>query len=255
MLTALAGRTSRWRRDAATLWAILRPHRRGLSHAATLEAFYRQQAPLYDDFRERLLPGRAELVAALPLTPGAVWVDLGGGTARNLLHAGPRLRTLAQAVVVDLTPSLLEVAHVRRRKEGWSNVSLVRADATQVPLPDRSADVVTFSYALTMMPQWEGALAEAQRILRPGGTLGVVDFYISEGRWPQRTRHGRWTRWFWPWWFGHRDVRLNPSHVPTLGAQFAVTSLTEGHAPVPYLPIGRVPVYRFVGRATDDHRG
>lgn len=248
-MNGLATRAGRWRRDASTLWAIVRPHRRGPSHAANLEAFYRHQAPLYDDFRERLLPGRAELVAALPLHPGGVWVDLGGGTARNLLHAGPRLRSLAQVVVVDLTPSLLEVAAVRRRKECWSNVSLVRADATKVPLPDHSADVVTFSYALTMMPDWDAALAEAQRVLRPGGVLGVVDFYVSCGDAPGLEHHSRWTRWFWPWWFGHRGVRLNPSHVPSLGATFDVTSLTEGRAPVPYLPLGRVPVYRFLGRA------
>lgn len=254
MLTGLRRQARRWRDDAGTLWAILRPQRRAGSHAAGLETFYRDQAPRYDEFRERLLPGRAELVAALPLDPGVVWVDIGGGTARNLLHAGARLATLSQVVVLDLTPSLLEVAQQRHRLQRWTNVSLVRADASQVPLPDRYADVVTFSYSLTMMPTWRQAIAEARRIIKPGGTLGVVDFYVADGRGPRHTRHRGWTRWFWPWWFGHRGVHLSPQHLPLLAETFAVSALDEGRAPVPYLPVGHVPVYRFIGRTASDRR-
>src|SRR5690606_34270542 len=105
-------------RDARTLVHLVRPSRRHSGHADQLEDFYSDQADDYDGFRERLLPGRRELVQSLPLLPGATWIDLGGGTARTLAHAGPALAALAAVHVVDLTPSLLAVAERRCRTRG-----------------------------------------------------------------------------------------------------------------------------------------
>lgn len=230
-----------WSRDWRTIREILRPLPRGLGHAARLEAFYAGQARDYDAFRERLLPGRRELVAHLPLRPGGVWVDLGGGTAFNLLSAGPSLASLARVIVLDLTASLLEIARRRVHAQGWTNVSLVRGDATDAPLPDGIADIVTCSYALTMIPDWRKALDEALRLLKPGGTFGAVDFHVSP-------RHGAVTRAFWPRWFGQRGVRLDARHLPAVQARFTTRHLVERRAPVPYLPGGRVPYYLVIGQ-------
>lgn len=235
------------RDDWRTLWALVRPQPTLGSHAASLQHFYQDQAGDYDRFRERLLTGREELIDALPLLPGATWVDIGGGTARNLLYAGARLAMLAHAIVVDLTPSLLAVARTRRQQEAWTNVTLIQGDATTLPLAAGCADVVTFSYSLTMIPEWEAALAEAARVLRPGGVIGLTDFYVSTARPSSLTHHGVLTRAFWPRWFGQRHVRLNPAHLPYLVDTFTPVRIDEGRAPVPYLPIGRVPVYRFIG--------
>ena len=51
------------------------------------------------------------------------------------------------------------------------------ADATRFRPPEGAADVVTFSYSLTMIPDWFAALENAAAMLKPGGTIGVVDFY------------------------------------------------------------------------------
>lgn len=236
------------RDDWRTLWALVRPQPSLGSHAASLQHFYQAQAGDYDRFRERLLTGREALIDALPLTPGATWVDIGGGTARNLLYAGKRLATLARAVIVDLTPSLLAVANARRRRERWSNVTLIHGDATTLPLADEAADVVTFSYSLTMIPDWEAALAEAARVLRPGGIIRLTDFYVCIQQPSSLAHHGALTRMFWPQWFGRRHVRLNPDHLPALVDSFEPLRIVETRAPVPYLPIGRVPVYRFIGQ-------
>jgi S-adenosylmethionine-diacylgycerolhomoserine-N-methlytransferase len=236
------------RDDWRTLWALVRPQPTLGSHAASLQHFYQAQAGDYDRFRERLLTGREELIDALPLSPGATWVDVGGGTACNLHYAGDRLATLSRAVIVDLTPSLLAVANARRRQERWANVTLIHGDATTLPMGDGTADVVTFSYSLTMIPEWKAALAEAARVLKPGGVIGVADFYVSTQQPSSLAHHGVLTRAFWPRWFGQRHVRLNPEHLPALVESFEPLRIVETRAPVPYLPIGRVPVYRFIGQ-------
>lgn len=227
-------------RDLRTLSALARPIRREGGHAAQLEAFYGRQAEDYDSFRERLLPGRRELIASVPLRPDSLWIDLGGGTARNLSYAGAAIQRLRRVYVVDLTPSLLAIAHRRVTREGWSNVTLMHGDATAVTLESGIADVVTCSYSLTMIPDWRAAIGEARRLLKPGGTLGVVDFYVA-------SHHPASTRRIWPWWFRHSRVHLSEHHLPFLQRRFETVSCIERRTRLPYLPLGRVPYYRFVG--------
>jgi S-adenosylmethionine-diacylgycerolhomoserine-N-methlytransferase len=222
---------------------------RGKDHAARLESFYSGQAGAYDDFRRRLLQGREELFTSLPVPEQGVWVDMGGGTGSNLEYLGPPLGRLAKAYVVDLSTSLLKVAGDRIEHNGWKNVEAVEADATLFRPAEGQADVVTFSYSLTMIPDWFAALENALAMLKPGGLVGVVDFYVSR-KFPAdgRTRHGWSTRWFWPLWFASDNVFLSSDHVPYLQRHFEAVSFHEHRAKVPYLPLGRVPYYRFVGR-------
>ncbi|MGB5466186.1 MAG: SAM-dependent methyltransferase, partial [Sedimenticolaceae bacterium] len=70
--------------DSHVLWALLRGQPRGRSHAERLQSFYAPQASRYDEFRERLLQGRRELVADLAPSRGARVIELGAGTGRNL---------------------------------------------------------------------------------------------------------------------------------------------------------------------------
>src|SRR5262245_24996877 len=72
--------------DARIILSLLRglPRRSSASHAEALARFYGPQASRYDDFRERLLQGRAEMIQALPAGPGDHIVELGGGTGRTL---------------------------------------------------------------------------------------------------------------------------------------------------------------------------
>jgi S-adenosylmethionine-diacylgycerolhomoserine-N-methlytransferase len=237
------------RSDLAILYHLaLRPVR-GSDHAQRMEDFYRGQAPHYDRFRERLLHGRCELFRALPVPEGGVWVDLGGGTGASLEWLDQRIHRLRKVYVVDLSASLLEVARQRAQARGWSNVEAVRADATRFRPAEAEADVVTFSYALTMIPDWYLAVANAAAMLRPGGTIGAVDFYVSRKHAAVgMTRHGWTTRTFWPLWFGIDNVFLSADHLPLLQHQFETVTLREDRSKVPYLPLGRVPHYVFVGR-------
>jgi S-adenosylmethionine-diacylgycerolhomoserine-N-methlytransferase len=235
--------------DAQVLWRLVQGQPRSGSLAQRLDAFYGPQAEHYDAFRERLLHGRAALMAMLAPQPGAEVVDLGAGTGRNLGFLGERLAGLRTIDLVDLCPALLEQA--RRRTRGMPNVRVVEADAVTYR-PAGRVDLVYLSYSLTMIPNWEDALANALAMVKPGGALGVVDFYVSEpDPAPGLARHGVLTRWFWPRWFGHDGVHPNPAHLATLRRLLPDHRLREGLAPVPYLPGVRVPYYVFVGRLPD----
>lgn len=241
--------------DARVLWSMLRGQPRHGEHAERLAAFYGPQARQYDAFRERLLQGRAEMLddllqalAAQRGTPdGAHIVELGGGTGRNLLFFGEqRLQHLGHIQLVDLCAPLL--AEARRRFGAHRNIEIIEADACTWQ-PSVPVDAVYLSYALTMIPDWQAALDNALAMLKRGGVLGVVDFYVSEPA-PAAglARHGWVTRRFWPRWFAHDGVRPDPAHLRTLRERLPEHALVEALAPVPYLPLARVPYYRFVGR-------
>jgi len=241
------------RGDAQVLLRLVRGQPRSGTHAQRLQAFYGPQAEHYDAFRERLLHGRDELMALLDPAPGMEAIELGAGTGRNLGFLGERLAGLRNIDLVDLCPALLEQA--RRRTRGLPNVRVVEADAVTYR-PAGQVDLVYFSYSLTMIPDWRGALRNALTMLRPGGRLGVVDFYVSEpDPAPGLARHAALTRWFWPRWFGHDGVHPNPAHLSTLRNLFPDHELRERLAPVPYLPGVRVPYYVFVGRMPDGGAG
>lgn len=231
------------RGDLAILWRFACGLRGSGNHAASLEAFYGPQAERYDAFRERLLHGRAELLARLAPPSGARLVELGAGTGRNMEFLGERRHGL-DITLVDLCPSLVAMA----RRRAASNVRVVEADATrwQPPAP---VDCVLLSYALTMMPDWRGVIDNAHAMLRPGGSIAVVDFFVSAPRpAPQRARHGALARAFWTRWFAHDGVRLDAAHCDLLMKRFETCWLAERSARLPYLPGLRAPYYLFIGR-------
>lgn len=110
----------------------------------------------------------------------------------------------------------------------------MEADATTFQPNTGPVDVVTFSYSLTMIPDWSVALENALRMLGPGGSIGIVDFYVSH-KYPSpgHQRHGWFTRSFWPIWFATNDVFLSPDHVPFLHRHFECLLFEESVHRVP----------------------
>lgn len=237
--------------DLRVLYRMALSPIRGDTHAERLESFYAKQAGDYDGFREKLLHGREELYRdRLPVPASGVWVEVGGGTGRNLDYLGDRIRSLGQVIIVDLSASLLREADERIARCGWTNVKTLNADATAFSLPEgQQADVITFSYSLTMIPDWFAAIDRALELLRPGGHVGVVDFYVSR-KWPAegRRKHGWFTRTFWPTWFSFDNVHPNPDHLPYLHQRFKPVFLAERRGKVPYLLGLSAPHYLFVGQ-------
>lgn len=232
--------------DSRVLWRMLRGLPRTGSAAERLQAFYAPQAGRYDAFRRRLLHGREELIRRLPTRAGDVVVELGCGTGENLERFGGRLAGLRRLVLVDLCPALLDKAQARAAR--FSNVEVVEADITRYR-PPQLVDCVYLSYALTMVEDWRAVIANAVEMIRPGGTLAVVDFYVSSTRpAPGRIRHPAWERWLWRRWFAHDGVRLDPDHMAQLAAAMPDCQILERRGPVPYLPGLTAPYYLFIAR-------
>ena len=233
--------------DLRVLWHLLLSPIRGDSHADRLNSFYAGQASHYDAFRARLLKGRGELLQSLPAPTGGVWVDMGGGTGANL-EAAPWLSSCRRVVVADLCQPLLDVCRERVSHRGWNQVEPVVADVTTYD-PGEPVDLVTFSYSLTMIPDWFRAVERARAMLAPGGVIGIVDFYVSRKYVPaDRVRHGWLTRSLIPVWFATDNVHPSRDHLPYLESRFETVRLDEARAAIPYVPLLKAPYYRFVGR-------
>lgn len=235
--------------DLRVLYHMVLKPVRGNNHAERLESFYSGQAGDYDDFRKRLLQGREEMYRAIDIPDNAIWVDMGGGTGSNLEYLAEQIPRLKKVYVVDLSSSLLTIADQRIRDRGWKNVETCEADATTFFPPDGFADVVTFSYSLTMIPDWFSAIENARKILNAGGKIGVVDFFVSR-KFPSAgvNKHNWFTRNFWPMWFSSDNVFPSSDHVPFLNRHFDTQLQTQHRAKVPYIPFIRVPYYNFIGQ-------
>lgn len=113
------------------------------------------------------------LVDSLPPAPAAVIVDMACGTAditRRLRERYPQ----AHLCALDLAAAMLQQA--RKSLAGAAGVSLVQQDMGALGLDSGSVDIITAGYALRNAPLLQTAIAECARILRPGGTLGILDF-------------------------------------------------------------------------------
>jgi S-adenosylmethionine-diacylgycerolhomoserine-N-methlytransferase len=265
--------------DLKTLYHLVCKRVHGNTHAERLESFYSGQAGDYDAFRERLLNGRQEMLVACEqarrkqqeargLQPKGLWIDIGGGTGRNLAFCNELRESFKQAIVVDLSPSLLKRVEQRKQKEKWSNVSSALADATSFQISDlqkscstdiskEPVNLITFSYSLTMIPDWHKAIDHALPLLAPDGLMGVVDFYVSRkhkakvsfNRHPRELgQHSWFTRTFWPTWFALDNVFLSPDHLSFLLSRLEPVELEERVGKVPYIPLIRVPYYTLVGK-------
>lgn len=237
--------------DMKVLYHMLLKPVRGDNHAERMESFYGGQAGAYDDFRRRLLKGREELYQSIETPEDGIWVDMGGGTGSNIENLADNIDRLKKVYVVDLSESLLKVASDRFAERGWDNAESVAADATKFTPPEGYADVVTFSYSLTMIPDWFAAIENALRILKPGGQIGVVDFYVGRKFPPEGLKKQGWlSRTMWQPWFATDNVFPSPDHLPFLKRHFDQVKVVEARSRMPYVPFFRTPYYQFIGRKT-----
>mmetsp|Transcript_10051 Transcript_10051/g.25834 ORF Transcript_10051/g.25834 Transcript_10051/m.25834 type:complete len:257 (-) Transcript_10051:98-868(-) len=222
----------------------------GGSHQDQLESFYNKQAHLYDQYRHRMLHGRKPLMMRMPVSKGCVWVDLGGGTASNVEFFAKSIQSdwFEAVYVVDLTPSLVKVAKKRVEDNGWGGkVNVILGDATDPKLEGLPAagtvDVVSISYAVTMIPNWRDVLANASRLLKPGGHICVTDFTLDgQNQWGVSKR-------FWKYLFSTDHIHLSEEHLQHLQEHFEQTFLQVSYGTFPYVPpLLKCPYYAFIGK-------
>jgi S-adenosylmethionine-diacylgycerolhomoserine-N-methlytransferase len=222
---------------------------RGITHKERLESFYAGQAKNYDSYRENFLSCREPLLDKLPV--GGIWVDMGGGTGFNIEYMAKlgRLKCYTKVHLVDLTPSLLEIAVRRIKENGWTNVEIIEADATSWQPREQKIDLVTFSYSLTMIPDWFLAIENAKKILKVDGHIGAADLYISR-KYPEHgfKSHSWFRRIFWMMFFGFDNVNISSDHLCYLHKHFQTSEIIETLGSVPYIPFIKVPHYIYIGQ-------
>jgi S-adenosylmethionine-diacylgycerolhomoserine-N-methlytransferase len=145
-----------------------------------MDAIYRLQRHFYDLTRKPYLLGRDILIRELAVAPSGTVLEIGCGTARNLLCIARRYPT-AQCFGIDVSSAMLRTAAASIRREGFVHrVRVELADATSFDPKylfgvDRF-DRVVISYALSMMPQWRAVLQKTPELLAPKGALYIADF-------------------------------------------------------------------------------
>ena len=147
---------------------------------------YRKKAKHYD-LTSRLYPvpgypqraQRLRAVHALGLRPGATVVDIACGTGLNFSLIEQAVGPGGTIVGVDLTDAMLTQAEQRIEANGWSNVSLVQADAAEFDFP-AEVDAILSTYALTQVPACGDVIARGAAALSRGGRFAVLDLKAPE---------------------------------------------------------------------------
>lgn len=151
-------------------------------HAGLMDDMYRYQRYIYDLTRKYYLLGRDGTIAALDIPTGGTMLEVGCGTGRNLLLTRKMFPT-ARLFGLDISAQMLETAAANFRYESEKPVFRV-ADATAFTVADFGQDCgfdrIMISYALSMIPDWQGAIDASLSALAPGGSLHIVDFGQQE---------------------------------------------------------------------------
>jgi betaine lipid synthase len=223
------------------------------------------QADAYDGFRANFLHGRQPMLAAVAARlqgqRDLVWVDMGGGTGWNveaMAEIMGGLGAFRQVYVVDLCKALCEQARQRVTKQGWTNVEVIEGDACTVELPrGDKADVVTFSYSLSMIPVFHGAVDRAIVLAKPSCLFGVADFYVSDKYDEPARQNSTLTRLFWRSVFDFDGIYIGPERRAYLGHVLEQEYEMNSAGHIPFVPLIKAPYYVWVGRmkgASAHHR-
>jgi demethylmenaquinone methyltransferase/2-methoxy-6-polyprenyl-1,4-benzoquinol methylase len=155
--------------------------------APLIRAIFDSVAERYDLMNDLMSGGihrlwKNEMVAALKPRPGQRLLDVAGGTGDIALRAMPRLLgngEIADAgvVVCDTSASMLAIGRNRAIDQGFlRGIEWVCADAERLPVAGRSVDLYTVGFGLRNVTDIDRALAEARRVLKPGGRFLCLEF-------------------------------------------------------------------------------
>ncbi|MFJ5370078.1 class I SAM-dependent methyltransferase, partial [Bosea sp. CER48] len=150
-----------------------------------MDRIYRNQRHIYDASRKFYLLGRDQLIDGLQPPAGGSVLEIGCGTGRNLIRIARRYPN-STCYGLDVSGEMLATARTSvARVKLEDRIALAQADATgfdpQALFGLAGFDRIVISYALSMIPPWEGVVAEALRRLDAGGSLHVVDFGDQSG--------------------------------------------------------------------------
>lgn len=137
-------------------------------------------APRYDATHGWRLLRRREARLVLGVQAGDRVLEIACGTGLNFPHLRQLLGDQGSLTGVDLTPAMLNIARQQIENHGWKNVEVREADTARLPFPDSSFDKILCAFALNIIPEYERAIAEVQRVLVPGGRFVALEMQRME---------------------------------------------------------------------------
>lgn len=150
------------------------------NNAGEMDATYAFHRHIYDFTRKFYLFGRDRLIRELAPPPGGTVLEVGCGTARNLIVAATRYPT-ARFYGFDISEAMLETARKSVARHGLAGrITLAQGDAGTFDVQSlfgiEKLDRVFMSYTLSMIPPWQDAIERGAACLAPKGQLHIVDF-------------------------------------------------------------------------------
>ena len=173
----------------------------------SMDRMYRMQRYFYDVTRKYYLLGRDKLLDEIIVQPGESVLEVGCGTARNLIILG-RKHPRAKLFGLDASAAMLETAQGKVDAAGVKNISLKTALADDFAFDKtfelaEPFDKIFFSYSISMIPPWRESIDNALANLKQGGELFIVDFY-DQADLPRSFQK------FLKWWLSKFHVRFWP---------------------------------------------